>query len=148
MQPLEIAWEKLEQQGERLRQHHLRDLFAHDKQRFERFSRQMDDMLVDFSREQLDQAALDSLLDLARSFQLEARRDELFTGEKLNLTEGRSVLHMALRDGVDAELEVAGEKVLPQVQAMRERFLGFAEQVRAEEYSGNKVNLWPIMPRR
>lgn len=140
MQP-DTVWEQLTQHGERLDQQHLRDLFAADEQRFERFSRRMDDLLVDFSRERLDQPALDALLELARASNLEAQRDALFAGEKLNLTEGRAVLHMALRDGVDEQLAVDGEQVLPQVQAMRERFLGFAEQVRSGEYrtSGGKA---------
>ncbi|MGB1012005.1 MAG: glucose-6-phosphate isomerase [Thiolinea sp.] len=131
MSKVEAQWHLLEQHGSRLQELHLRDLFTRDEERFGRLSRHLDDLLLDFSREQLDQAALDELLKLARLSGLEERREALFAGEKINLTEDRAVLHMALRDGVDKTLEVDGEVVLPQVQAMRERFLGFAEQVRS-----------------
>lgn len=134
MNILATQWQQLEQQGKVLQQQHLRDLFANDAQRFRNLSCQMDDVLLDFSRENLDQVALDSLLELARLSDIEARRDALFAGKKINFTEDRAVLHMALRDGVDPSVEVDGEPVLPVVQAVHQRFLAFAEQVRSGEY--------------
>jgi glucose-6-phosphate isomerase len=134
-QSQDAQWQTLEQHGERMRQYHLRDLFAQDEQRFTHYSQAVDDMLLDFSREHLDQAALDELLELAVVSGVESRRADLFSGKKINLTEDRAVLHMALRDGVDASVSVDGEAVLPEIQATRERFLAFAEQVRSGAYT-------------
>ncbi len=134
MSAMERNWSEAQAHGARLREHTLRCLFAEDAGRFARLSFRMDDLLVDFSKEKLDRAALGALLDLARAADLEARRDAMFRGEKINLTEDRAVLHTALRDGAGDAVAVDGVDVMPAVRDTRDRFLAFAEDVRHGRY--------------
>lgn len=128
------SWSLLQQHAERLKPQPLRDLFAVDAERFSQFSVSLDDLLMDFSKEKIDQAALDALLQLAQEAQVEARRDAMVQGEKINSTEQRAVLHMALRDGIPAGVKVDGQDVLKDVAEVRERFLNFAEDLRTGAY--------------
>ncbi len=114
---------------------HLRDLFAGDASRFERFSAGIDDLFIDFSKEKIDEKALDTLIRLAETSRVEAKRDAMFKGEPINLTEGRAVLHTALRAGKDARIIVDGEDVMPKVHETLDRFLAFADDVRSGAYS-------------
>ena len=124
------AWRAVEREGERLGGLSLRRLFEHDPERFASFSFAHEDLLVDLSKEKIDRGALDALLALARASELPARREALFTGEQVNSTEGRAALHMALRGGTDEDAAVDGVAVRREVEAVRESFLGFAEDVR------------------
>ena len=87
--------------AEALKPRHLRDLFAEDPGRFDRFHAKLDDLVIDFSKEKVDENAMAALIDLARAAGVEARRDAMFRGEPVNETEGRAVMHMALRGGAD-----------------------------------------------
>ena len=119
----------------RLRRRTLRDLFADDADRFSRLSVRLGDLLIDFSKEKLDAKALAGLIALAEARGVAARRDAMVAGEKINETERRAVLHMALRDGAGARVLEDGEDVMPDVAAERDRFLAFAEAVRGGEYA-------------
>jgi glucose-6-phosphate isomerase len=90
-------WLSLLEHQKRLEKTHLRDLFAQDSQRFQRFSSELEGLLVDYSKQRLDQPALDSLMALARLADVEGWRDRMFSGEKINISEDRAVLHTALR---------------------------------------------------
>ena len=125
------AWRAVEREGARLRGLSLRHLFEHDPERFASLSFGHEDLLVDLSKEKLDRAALDALLALARASDLPARREALFRGERVNATENRAALHMALRDGTDEGLAVEGIDVAREVAEVRKRFLAFAEDVRS-----------------
>lgn len=127
-------WSSLQQQADRLKPKTLHELFAADTERFKQFSVSLDDLLIDFSKEKIDQAALNALLQLAVAAQVEAQRDAMVRGEKINTTEQRAVLHMALRDGIPAGVQVDGQDVLKEVAEVRERFLNFAEEVRTGAY--------------
>ena len=129
------AWRAVEREGERLRALSLRTLFERDRARFAACSFDHEDLLVDLSKEKIDRGALDALLALARAAELPAWREALFAGERVNATEGRAALHMALRGGTDEDLAVDGLAVLPEVETVRERFLAFAEGVRAGRYA-------------
>ena len=128
---LSEAWGAVAREGERLRRLPLRDSFARDPARFASFSFAFGDLLVDFSKEKIDRAALNALLVLAEAADLPARRDAMFAGERINATEDRAVLHAALRGGTDEDVTVDGSRVAPEVAAERERFLAFAEAVRS-----------------
>ena len=128
------AWRAVEREGERLRALSLRTLFERNPERFASFSFRHEDLLVDLSKEKIDRPALDALLALAEAVELPARRDDLFSGQRVNATEGRAALHMALRDGTDPDVAVDGATVRPEVEAVRERFLAFAEAVRSGRY--------------
>ncbi len=106
-----------------------------DPARAERFSRRLGDVLFDFSKTQLDDAALSLLIELARKAGVETRRDAMFAGEKINETEGRAVLHTALR-AETGPIEVDGQDVLPGVKATRARMAAFADKIRAGEITG------------
>ena len=125
------AWRAVEGAGERLGGLSLRRLFERDPERFASFSFGHEDLLVDLSKEKIDRGALDALLALARASALPARREALFAGEAVNTTEGRAALHMALRGGADEHAAVDGIAVRPEVEAVRESFLGFAEDIRS-----------------
>jgi len=98
--------------------------------RFEKFSAQTDNMTLDFSKTSLDDTALNLLLDLARARNVEAQRDAMFAGEKINTTENRAALHTALRTRLDVPIIVDGHDVLPGVRATRARAQAFAQGVR------------------
>ena len=128
------AWRVVEREGERLAGVTLRELFERDPERFASLSFRHEDLLVDVSKEKIDRAALDALFALAEAVELPARRDDLFSGRRVNATEGRAALHMALRDGTDPDVAVDGAAIRPEVEAVRERFLTFAEAVRSGGY--------------
>jgi glucose-6-phosphate isomerase len=127
------AWAALEAHREDWRGRTIADLFAADPHRFDRFHVQLDDLLFDFSKHRLDDETLGLLIDLARAARLEARRDALFSGAPVNVTESRPALHMALRNLSGAPMFAGGRDVMPDVRAERARIFAFAEAVRNGE---------------
>ena len=125
------AWDAVSQHWERLKDTHLRDLFAQDPGRFARLSRELDDLTVDFSKERLDDAALGALLDLAQATGIAEKRDAMFAGDAINLTEGRPVLHMALRASEADGMAVGGIATADLVDPTLDAFLKFADDVRS-----------------
>ncbi len=128
MTPLEAAWKWVHREAARLRATHLRTLFTDDPSRFERFSFAFDDLTIDISKEKLDAAARDALLELARAADVEGQREAMFAGAPVNVTEGRAALHTALRGGATAPPD-------DDVEGMRADFLAFAENVRAGSFT-------------
>ena len=138
-------WTALAAHAQAMGRVHLRDLFNGDARRFETFSRTMnfeqgkgESMLIDFSKHRIDATTLRLLLALASAAGVESLRDAMFAGEKINTTEGRAVLHTALRAPANARpVYVDGVNVLPQVHAVLDRFLAFAERVRSGAHTGH-----------
>ncbi|MCA1941028.1 MAG: glucose-6-phosphate isomerase [Caenispirillum bisanense] len=130
------AYEALAQHHGRIAEVHLRDLFASDADRFRRFSRRLPGMLVDFSKNRLTDATLALLLDLARECGVEAKRDAMFAGEKINTTEGRAVLHTALRNRSGRPVLVDGQDVMPAVTAVLAKMKDFSDRVRSGAWTG------------
>ena len=124
------CWDDVHREAARLKPLHLRDLFDADPHRFERLSVRLDDILVDHAKEKLDPRAMASLLALARAAGVEARREEMFRGEAVNVTERRAALHVALRGAGDDDFKSAGRHVMAKVLRTRERMLGFARDLR------------------
>ncbi|MCB1453137.1 MAG: glucose-6-phosphate isomerase [Rhizobiaceae bacterium] len=114
----------------------LRAAFAADPQRFDRFSARLDDLLLDYSKCAVTDRTLELLLDLARAAGVEARRDAMLAGERINSTENRSVLHTALRNRSGTPVLVDGEDVMFDVLAVLEAMGRFAEAVRAGDIRG------------
>ena len=135
MTAIGAAWEKVNAEAARLKPVPLRDLFAGDPARFDALSTRLNDLLVDFSKEKIDAPALAALLDLARLTGVEAKRDAMFAGKPVNSTENRASLHTALRDGAGERVLVDGVDVMPAIRETRDRFLGFAEDVRTGRYA-------------
>jgi glucose-6-phosphate isomerase len=115
---------------------HLRDLFAEDSERFQRFSRCDMDMLFDFSRQRVTQPVLEALMNLAKARGLKERIEAMFAGELINNTEQRAVLHTALRAGPDAVVKVNGKDVMPEVRANLKRMRDFVEGVQTGRIQG------------
>ena len=92
------AWTALEAHYDEMKSKHMRDLFAEDPSRFDRFSLRFEEILLDFSKNRITETTLGLLRDLARQADLPAWIERMFTGEKINITEDRAVLHVALRN--------------------------------------------------
>lgn len=131
------AWRALEQHFADMKNVHMRDLFAQDEQRFTKFSATFDDqILVDFSKNRITQETLDKLLALAKETQLEDAIKSLFSGEKINRTEDRAVLHTALRNRDNTPVLVDGKDVMPEVNAVLEKMQQFSARIISGEWKG------------
>src|SRR5207247_797357 len=130
------AWQALEAHYQRLRETHLTELFASDPDRAERFSLAACGMLLDYSKQRIDAEAMRLLVALAHEQQVPQRIAAMFAGEKINATENRAVLHIALRADDAAQIAVDGEDVMPKVRAVRQRMDEFAHRVREGEWKG------------
>ena len=116
---------------------HLRRLFADDPDRGQRFRLEVGDLYVDYAKHRLTAETLDKLVALARAAGVEELRDAMFAGERINVTEDRAVLHVALRAPRGAVIEVDGSDVVPEVHEVLDRMAAFAEQVRSGGWRGH-----------
>ncbi|MFJ5487090.1 glucose-6-phosphate isomerase [Hansschlegelia beijingensis] len=114
----------------------LRRMFADDPHRFARMSIKLEDLLFDYSKTRTTPETISLLVELARACDVEGRRDAMFSGAKINTTEGRAVLHTALRAAEDARILVDGQDVMPEVLAERRKAAQFAEAVRSGALMG------------
>jgi glucose-6-phosphate isomerase len=130
-------WSTLHNHQARLRNLHLRDLFATDSTRFDSFTLQACDLLLDYSKHRIDQDALADLIHLAETAALPQWIERMFSGAKINHTEDRAVLHCALRAKADAVITVDGINVVPEVQAVLARMEEFSERVRSGAWLGH-----------
>jgi glucose-6-phosphate isomerase len=120
-----------------LRDSHLRDLFASDPERGARLTAEGAGLFLDYSKHRVTDETLRLLLELAEQRGVRERIDAMFAGEKINATEGRAVLHVALRAPRDAHIEVDGHDVVPDVHEVLDRMAAFSERVRAREWQGH-----------
>ena len=130
------VWQALCRHQKKIAASNMRDLFAQDTNRFDKFSFQLDDMLFDFSKHRINDETLPLLLQLAREAQLENWRDRMFAGEKINITENRAVLHTALRNRSNRPVLVDGVDVMPEVNAVLAQMRDFSEKVRSGAWLG------------
>jgi glucose-6-phosphate isomerase len=130
------AWKALEQHHSEIAGRHLRELFAEDPGRGERLTAEAAGLYLDYSKNRVTDETLRLLLQLAEESGLEQRRDAMFAGERINVSENRSVLHVALRMPKDSSLVVDGVDVVAQVHEVLERMSDFAERVRSGEWRG------------
>lgn len=129
-------WLNLQAHYQDMRGLHMRDLFAADPQRFERFSLHLDDFLLDYSKNRITEETLTQLLELAAFCDLPGWIAKMFAGEKINHTEQRAVLHVALRNRSNRPIKVDGEDVMPQVNAMLDKMRRFSEAIRTRTWTG------------
>ncbi|MFA6809838.1 MAG: glucose-6-phosphate isomerase [Desulfoplanes sp.] len=130
------VWKALEEHARGMKNMHMRDLFAADPDRFATFSRRINDILFDFSKNRITDTTLGLLLDLARERRLDAGIAAMFSGEKINVTEGRAVLHTALRNRSDRPVLVDGQDVMPKVRAVLAKMRVFTDRVRGGKWKG------------
>jgi glucose-6-phosphate isomerase len=131
------AWRALAAHAEVMRAAHLRDLFAADYERGRRLTAEAAGLYLDYSKNLLTDETLRLLLALARERGLEERRDAMFRGERINVTEDRAVLHVALRAPRDQQILVDGADVVPEVHEVLDRMAGFARAVRNGTWRGH-----------
>ncbi len=131
------AWHALAAHADAVRGTHLRALFADDPDRAERFSLDVAGLHVDYAKHRITAQTLDLLVDLAEAVDLRGATERMFTGEKINVTEDRAVLHTALRAPADADVQVDGANVVPGVHEVLTRMATFAEQVRGGGWKGH-----------
>ncbi|WP_340611935.1 glucose-6-phosphate isomerase [Xenorhabdus bharatensis] len=131
------AWKALQQHFEQIKEVHLRELFEQDKARFATFSAIFDDqILVDYSKNRITVETLEKLQALAKETDLSGAIHSLFSGEKINRTEDRAVLHIALRNRSHSPIKVDGEDVMPQVNAVLAKMKSFSERIIGGEWKG------------
>ncbi|KJY85876.1 glucose-6-phosphate isomerase [Pseudoalteromonas piscicida] len=130
------SWQKLSSSAQRVEQQHLKTMFANDAQRFEKFSRQISGVLFDFSKQRIDDQTFSEMMQLAKESNIGLWREKMFSGEKINITEDRAVLHTALRNRANTPIYVDGVNVTEQVNAELEKLRAFSNRVRSGEWQG------------
>ena len=131
------AWKDLQADYRKIRDLHLRKLFADDPQRGERMTAEAVGIFLDYSKNRITNESLKLLLQLAEESGLRARIDAMFRGEKINITEKRAVLHVALRAPRTETIVVDGENVVPQVHAVLDKMADFSNRVRSGDWKGH-----------
>ena len=131
------AWKALGAHHQNIRELHLRKLFADDPNRGERMTAEAVGLYLDYSKNRITDETLKLLLQLAEESGLRERIDAMFRGEKINITENRAVLHVALRAPRDASIVVDGENVVPQVHAVLDKMADFSNRVRNGTWKGH-----------
>jgi len=133
----QAAWRALEDHQRATRDRHLRTLFADDPGRSERMTAEAAGVFLDYSKNRIDDETIRSLIELAEQSELRARIEAMFRGEKINLTEGRAVLHVALRAPRGASIVVDGKNVVPEVHAVLDKMADFSNRVRSGQWKGH-----------
>jgi glucose-6-phosphate isomerase len=134
------AWKALAAHYKSVRRIHLRTLFAEDATRGERMTAEAAGVFLDYSKNRITDETLTLLLALAEESGLRSRIDAMFRGDKINITENRAVLHVALRAPRESSIVVDGQDVVPEVHAVLDRMSAFANRVRSGEWKGHTGN--------
>jgi glucose-6-phosphate isomerase len=131
------AWKALKTHHKQIGALHLRDLFAADPKRGEQLTVEAMGLFLDYSKNRITGETIKLLMDLARESGLQSRIDAMFRGDKINITEGRAVLHVALRAPKGSTIVVDGQNVVPEVHAVLDRMAVFCNRVRSGEWKGH-----------
>ena len=131
------AWKALEANRDQIAKTTLKELFGADPTRGERLTAEACGLYLDYSKNRVNDETLKDLVQLAREVGLEAHRDKMFAGEKINITEDRAVLHVALRAPKNAVIKVDGVDVVPEVHKVLESMGTFADRIRSGEWKGH-----------
>jgi glucose-6-phosphate isomerase len=130
------AWKSLKDHFQQIREVHLRELFAADTERGKRLTAEAAGIFLDYSKNRITDETVQLLLKLAEESELRARIDAMFRGDKINVTEKRAVLHVALRAPKGASIMLDGENVVPEVHAVLDKMASFSNRVRSGEWKG------------
>ena len=130
-------WQDLKRHRQAWRGTHLRDVFAHEPQRFEQFSASLDDLLLDYSKNLISRETIALLQNLARAREVEERVADMFSGALINNTEQRAVLHVALRNDPQTPIYFQGKDVMPEVSSVLARMERFTRAVRSGRWKGH-----------
>ena len=115
------AWKHLESVYKHFNHTQMKELFANDAKRAEKYTIQLDNMLIDYSKNRIDDNVMTALYDLARERNIKDKITDMFSGKKINITENRAVLHVALRNRSNKPIYVNGRDVMPQINNTLER---------------------------
>ncbi|HKL31036.1 MAG TPA: glucose-6-phosphate isomerase, partial [Tangfeifania sp.] len=130
------AWKKLEDHYAIFNETHIKDLFINDTERFNKFSLKFEDILMDYSKNRLDEKAFGLLVELANECGLKEAIGSMFAGEKINATENRAVLHVALRNRSNNPIKVDGKDVMLEVNAVLDQMKKFSDEVISGKWKG------------
>jgi glucose-6-phosphate isomerase len=130
------AWKNLEMLFMTMQATHMRELFAEDPKRFEKFSIQFEEILVDFSKNLINEEVVKGLIELANEIELQQGINAMFRGERINRTEDRSVLHIALRNRSNSSIAVDGEDVMPEVNRVLDQMKRFCDALLSGNWKG------------
>jgi glucose-6-phosphate isomerase len=130
------AWKALEAHYQKMSQTHMRTLFEQDPQRFKKFSLRVNDIVLDYSKNRIADETMSLLSRLAAQADVMGWTEKMFIGEKINMTENRAVLHVALRNRSNRPIYVDGADVMPEVNAVLEHMARFCQSVREGEWTG------------
>lgn len=131
-----VTWQALERLRDKTANDRIRDYFRQDPQRFDKMSLRVGGLFLDYSKHHISEDVLDKLIELANHSALVQRRAQMFSGDIINVTENRPVLHTALRNLSDEPVYVDGEDVMPEITRTREQIKQFSETVRSGEWKG------------
>jgi glucose-6-phosphate isomerase len=131
------SWKALSAHHKQVKDWHLRDMFAADAKRGERLTADAAGVYLDYSKNRINDETIKLLLQLAEESGLRSRIEAMFRGEKINITENRAVLHVALRAPQGAAIIVDGKNVVPEVHAVLDKMAAFAERIRSGEWKGH-----------
>ncbi|MDN5203331.1 glucose-6-phosphate isomerase [Fulvivirgaceae bacterium BMA10] len=130
------AWEKLQEHYKLMSDKHMKDMFEKDPERFSKFSTWFDNILIDYSKNIINEETMENLLSLAEEVNLKEAIEAMFNGAVINETEGRSVLHIALRNQSNRAIKVNGEDIMPEVNAVLSQMERFSENVISGGWKG------------
>jgi len=132
------SWMALAEHFNQMKDIHMRDMFENDKKRFEKYSLRLNDILYDFSKNRINDETVDLLYQLANEAEVPEWIEKLFSGEKINHTEDRAVLHTALRDNGDKPVFLDGIDIKQEIKEEREKVKKLAESIRTRQWRGAK----------
>ncbi|MFT5003683.1 MAG: glucose-6-phosphate isomerase [Flavobacteriales bacterium] len=136
------SWQQLTKHAQLMKNQHMKDLFAKDSQRFSKFSIKLPSILLDYSKNAITEETISLLTDLAKECEVEKWREKMFSGERINKTEDRAVLHTALRDRSKKPLWVDGKKISEDIEKTLEQVKKFSDDIRQglwRGYSGERI---------
>ena len=134
---LSSVWVQLHQHQRATRHLHMRDLFATEPDRFQRFSLRLDGLLLDYSKNRITERTRDLLIELAHTAELATWMQRLQAGDAINVSEQRAVMHHALRAPADSDIRVDGENIVPSIQAVLQRVGEFVEKIHQQHWRGH-----------
>jgi glucose-6-phosphate isomerase len=130
------TWKLLQDHYDDMKKEHMRDLFSHDPARFSRYSLRFEDILVDYSKNIISEETMSLLLELAREMQLTDAIEKMFSGDRINETEKRAVLHTALRNRSNDPVFVDGRDAMPEVHAVLKQMKDFSSRIISGDWKG------------
>lgn len=130
------VWKKLEAHAKKMRSVEMRDMFDEDNKRAEKYSVSLENMWLDYSKNRIDEKAVKYLLTLAREAKVQKKIEQMFAGDKINITENRAVLHVALRNRDNTPIYVDGKDVMPEINRVLAKIKDFSETVRLGKFKG------------